>query len=887
MRRRKWMVLVALVLPLHQAVAQTVTSATQAISLKPMALLVVQLGVLVFAARVCGALFKRWRFSSVTGELLAGVLVGPYLFGGVALPGFPQGLMHGVPRILTGTHPLFGVVLVSLTVLLFLIGLDTDVGLIRRYKAASALVGIVGSAVSFVAICTVIVVASPWLFATDRPLAWYEPGPFFAAVAAGVTSVSILARMLADTRRLETPEGVVALSGAVMDGVVGMLLLAVGAGLVERVAAGQSVSLMVVVAGMLRAVLTVAILALLGLGVARKMARMALLERRCDGMFVGTAACVLVAAGVTGVCGQSPLLGAYVMGVVFSTTDLRHRIQERIECVSEALVPACFALVGSHVDLNMLADSRTALFVVGFVVVALLSKLIGCGITASWAGLTTVGGLRVGIVSMPRGEVTLALVMLALTAGVLPGPLLTAVVALLAVSGMVLPKLAETVFRRGGSGYRKGFVADEQVRLDFTLATAEGASLVARRVADVLEDDGFSIHVLNRRERFYRFTRDTLVVAVQQVGTILSFTCTPREHKLINTVMVEVAASIEQNLREVRQALDPRALQHKLQSAPGPGGDGRFSECILRACLLPETLRPRLLADTKTGVIEELLDLLYENDLITDRHAARRAVFAREQSLSTGLEHGLAIPHGRTDAVDRLVCAIGLKPDGIDFDSMDGQPSRIIILVLAPQGVSAPQLQLISMLSQMLNEQGRASLLTCDTAEEMYGVLTSGSGSTTARKGRLQPALSCLHWQNVSLDIGTGTKEEIIDRLLALCHRSGAVISPDEARAALLAREHKMSTGMEHGVALPHARTEAVSRLVCAVGISREGVDFDSLDGTPTRILVMTLIPPSVSTEYTRLAGAVMRALDREGRAALFTARSAAEALEVLARGEL
>jgi len=880
------MVALALVWPLGGAFAQNGTAAAPAaVSIKPMAMLILQLGVLVFAARVGGALFKRWRFSRVAGELAAGVLVGPHLFGGVALPGLPDGLMQGVPEILGGGHPLFGVVLVSLAVLLFQLGLDTDIGLIRRYKAASLSVGILGSAASFAAICAVTVSASPWLFGGGRTMAWYEPGPFFAAVAAGVTSVGILSRMLADTRRLETPEGVVALSGAVTDGVVGMLLLAVGAGLVETVAAGRPVSLRTVAAGMAWAVLTAGVLAVLGLAVARKMARLVLQERRCDGVFAGTAACVLVAAGVTGACGQSPLLGAYVMGVVFSTTDLRHLIQERIEFVHEALVPACFALVGTHVDLNLLADARAVLFVAAFVAVALFAKLAACGVAARAAGLTAMGGLRVGIVSMPRGEVTLALTLLALAAGVLPGPLLAAAAVLLAVSGMLLPKLAEAVFCCGGPGSRKGFAAVEQVRLAFSLATADGARLVVRRVTEVLEDDGFSVHVLNRRERLFRFTRDRLAITLQQAGADVAFTCTPQERNLVNTVMVEVAAGIEQNLREVRRALDPQTLQRQVQNA-APGG-GRGAAEALRACLLPEALRPRLLADTKAGVIEELLDLLHENNLISDRHEAGRAVFAREQSLSTGLGHGIAIPHGRTDAVDRLVCAIGLKREGVDFGSMDGQPARIVILVLAPQGAVAPQLQFISLISQTLNESGRAALLASDTAEEMYGVLAAEAPGAAARKGKVAPALGCLHWQHVSLDIGSGSKEEIIDRLLALCIRSGAVTSPEDARAALLARERKMSTGMEHGVALPHARTEAVSRLVCAVGISREGVDFDSIDGMPTRLFVMTLVPPSVSTEYTRLAGAVMRALDREGRAALFTAKSAPEVLEILARGEL
>jgi len=873
----------AILLPLQHAAAQTADAAARTVSIKPMAVLILQIGLLVLAARIGGSLFRRWKMPDAVGELLAGVLVGPRLFGGVAFPGFANGLMDGVSNILTDQRPLFGVVLVALTVLVFLIGLETDVRLIRRHSLAGALIGVGGSVAAFAAVASVTAAASPWLFG-GRPMAWYEPGPFIAGVVACTTSVGILARMLAATRRLETPEGVVALSGAVVDGLVGMLLLAVGAGLVETAAAGEPVSPARIAAGVARAALVSGLLAAVGFAIARNVERATQQDRNGHGAVAATAACALIAAGLTGYFGLSPLLGAYVMGVVFSTTELRHMIQERVEFVTLALVPACFALVGTRVDLNLLADGRAFLFVLAFMGAALAAKLVGCGLAALPARLTAVGCLRVGVLSMPRGEASLAVTILAIAAGILPAPLLTAVVALLAFSGILLPRLAHAVFAWGGSGCRKGFEVDEQVRISFSLATADSAALVLRRVVEVLDDDGFSVHVLNRREQLYRFTRDRFVVALQQAGPTLVFTCTPRERNLVNTVMVEVAAEIEQNLRDVRRALDPLALQRQMRLDDTDGSRG--PESALRAFLTPEALRPRLLSDTKAGAIEELLDLLHENNLINDRHEARRAVFAREQNLSTGLEHGLAIPHARTDAVSRLVCAIGLKQEGIDFGSMDGRPARIIILVLAPQHAAAPQLQFISLMSQTLNEQGRSALLTCDSAEEMFAVLSAGSPRAGLRKGKVAPALACLQWQNVSLDIGTGGKEEVVDRLLALCARSGAVTSVDDARAAILARERKMSTGMEHGVALPHARTEAVSRLVCAVGISRAGVDFDSLDGEPARILVMTLVPPSVSTEYTRLAGAVMRALDREGRAAILAARSAREALDILARGE-
>ena len=164
----------------------------------------------------------------------------------------------------------------------------------------------------------------------------------------------------------------------------------------------------------------------------------------------------------------------------------------------------------------------------------------------------------------------------------------------------------------------------------------------------------------------------------------------------------------------------------------------------------------------------------------------------------------------------------------------------------------------------------------------MHAVLTG-----VPRRNRQASALSALAWQSISLDLRAPTKEETLDQLLALCVRSGAVIAPDEARRAIFQREQQSATIIENGVALPHARTTAVDRMVCAFAISRNGVAFDATDDQPAHFLAMVLAPPSVTTEYTRLIGALARALDAEGRQALLAAKSSQEALGILtARGE-
>ena len=96
---------------------------------------------------------------------------------------------------------------------------------------------------------------------------------------------------------------------------------------------------------------------------------------------------------------------------------------------------------------------------------------------------------------------------------------------------------------------------------------------------------------------------------------------------------------------------------------------------------------------------------------------------ARERQMSTGMEAGIAIPHGRTDAVDSLVCAVGVTRDGVAFGSVDGKPAQIIIMALTPPTGADPYLQLAAAMIGVLDEEGRQRVLEAQDADELYQVL--------------------------------------------------------------------------------------------------------------------------------------------------------------------
>ena len=145
----------------------------------------------------------------------------------------------------------------------------------------------------------------------------------------------------------------------------------------------------------------------------------------------------------------------------------------------------------------------------------------------------------------------------------------------------------------------------------------------------------------------------------------------------------------------------------------------------LKKTISPDAVWVDLKADSKEGIIEEMIDRLVAVGKIKDRDAALAAVLERESRMSTGMQNGVAIPHGKTDSVKTLVSAIGLNKAGVDFDSLDGNPSKIFIMTFSPVKRTGPHIQFLAEISRLLSQPGeREKLLACRTHNEIYELLT-------------------------------------------------------------------------------------------------------------------------------------------------------------------
>jgi PTS system nitrogen regulatory IIA component len=141
-----------------------------------------------------------------------------------------------------------------------------------------------------------------------------------------------------------------------------------------------------------------------------------------------------------------------------------------------------------------------------------------------------------------------------------------------------------------------------------------------------------------------------------------------------------------------------------------------------------ENIIMELQSNTKEGIIEEMLDLLVRNGKVKDRDSALKAILDRERKMSTGMQHGIAIPHGKTDSLTgaKLVTALGLKKTGVDFGALDAKPSTIFIMTLSPLNRTGPHIQFLAEMSQILNEpQKREAILKAVTSHEVMLLLST------------------------------------------------------------------------------------------------------------------------------------------------------------------
>ena len=151
---------------------------------------------------------------------------------------------------------------------------------------------------------------------------------------------------------------------------------------------------------------------------------------------------------------------------------------------------------------------------------------------------------------------------------------------------------------------------------------------------------------------------------------------------------------------------------------------------ILTQILQPDCVKVPLEGKDKNTVITELVDLLDSAGLLLDRDNVLEAVLVREKTRSTGIGMGLAVPHGKCKGVKELIMAVGIARDPVNFESVDGKPVSIVVLLASPSNQTGPHIQALARISRiMLDEPFKQQLIDSESADKLYELLSNRENS--------------------------------------------------------------------------------------------------------------------------------------------------------------
>lgn len=367
--------------------------------------------VVFVAAQVGAEIAQRMKLPAVVGEIAAGCCVGPSMLGWVHI-----------------NEPLEVLAEIGAVLLLFSVGLETRVSDLKKVGRVATGVGICGVVLPFI-------LGALWAKLAGFP----TPKAMFVAAAFVATSAGITARVLRDLGVLGRMESRVILGAAVIDDILAMLLL----GVVTALQGGRGVHMGALLLVLAQALAFVAFVALVGTRVMRKASPL------LDAPINPLSPLTLCLAGCLGLAvaasylGLAAIIGAFLAGMVAAESEQRPVLEKQIQPIMAFLVPFFFVVTGAQVELAQLASLPVLGTLLLVIMLAVVGKLVGCGLGALSLGKRS--ALIVGVGMVPRGEVGIIVASLGQQAGVFTGTTYALIIAMSLATSMIAPPVLKAL----------------------------------------------------------------------------------------------------------------------------------------------------------------------------------------------------------------------------------------------------------------------------------------------------------------------------------------------------------------------------------------------------------------------------------------------------------
>lgn len=377
--------------------------------------------ILVFSAKLLGEVFSWRKIPSVLGELTAGILLGPYALGSlIAINGTPVIVINEIVKAFAE----IGGILI-----LFVAGLEMTFRDFRKVGAAGFIIGTIGVVVPFT-----------MGYGLSLVLGLDIITSMVVGSALVATSISITAIVLQELNQSRSIEARMMISAAVVDDVLGLAILGVIVSFISTSTPITALNVVIVVSTSLALWLTMTVFASFILPKVINFTSKAKYEGTVEA--AATASC-FGASALAAALGLSPIVGAFAAGMAVASSNTIEKIRDYTKKISIIFSPVFFALAGAEFNFRsfITTDWFFYIFFASLVIVAVLSKMIGCGIPASFFLKNRIKGNRVGMGMMSRGEVGLIVAGVAISAGAISQSVYAAILGMIMITTIIAPIL--------------------------------------------------------------------------------------------------------------------------------------------------------------------------------------------------------------------------------------------------------------------------------------------------------------------------------------------------------------------------------------------------------------------------------------------------------------
>ena len=389
---------------------------------------IIVVGILLFAAKLMAELFLRLKLPIVLGELLAGMIVGPFALGAFIVTPDGEHLVQINEEI-----KILGEM--GAIVILFMAGLEMTPKEFLRGGKASFTVGTLGVVVPFFVGLVVF-----QMFGYDALQS------MLIATALTATSIAISIQVLSEFGKIKTPEARLIIGAAVVDDILAIAVLSVVSSVATSGEGVESIEITEVMITILQVLGFFAIMLVVAVIVIPKIITPRLWKAKGSVEGIATAA-FFGAAALAGSIGLSPIVGAFAVGMALSTTKVFDKVENYIGKVGLIFAPLFFAIIGAQVDLRSV-DLNILMISGAVIVVAIVTKLFGCGLPAMLFLKNKAQGMRVGIGMISRGEVGLIVAGVGVTSGILTSQVYSTIVIMVAVTTIITPIWLKMEYRK-------------------------------------------------------------------------------------------------------------------------------------------------------------------------------------------------------------------------------------------------------------------------------------------------------------------------------------------------------------------------------------------------------------------------------------------------------